>query len=356
MKMNSMERTLTSLGHKEPDRVPLFLFPTMHGARELGLSIEEYYSRPEYVVEGQLRLAEKYRGDCLSAFCCASMETEAWGGTTRYLPDGPPQCGPPIIGHFKDIDSLQPPEVRDGAGLGRMLDATRLLKAHVADTVPIVGVVISPFSLPIMQMGFDSYLELIHEQPERFNQLMDVNTAFCVEWANAQLEAGATAICYFDPMSSSSIIPRELYLKTGRQVAGRVLPQIKGPTATHLASGRCLPVLDDIRDTGTAAIGVSCLEDLAGLKAAAKGRISLVGNLNGVEMHRWTRQQAEDEVKKAIAAAGRGGGFILSDNHGEIPFQVSEEVLLAIGDAVARWGRYPLDWLDAPEDTGGAEP
>ena len=62
-------------------------------------------------------------------------------------------------------------------------------------------------------------------------------------------------------------------------------------------------------------------------------------------MRRWTPQQAEAEVKAAIAKAARGGGFILADNHGEIPWQVSEQVLLAIGDAVQRWGRYPLAWV-----------
>ena len=33
----SMERVLTTLGHREPDRVPLFLLLSLHGARELGL-------------------------------------------------------------------------------------------------------------------------------------------------------------------------------------------------------------------------------------------------------------------------------------------------------------------------------
>jgi len=30
--------------------------------------------------------------------------------------------------------------------------------------------------------------------------------------------------------------------------------------------------------------------------------------------------------------------MILSDNHGEIPWQVAEETLLAVGEAVRRWG------------------
>jgi len=342
--MNSMQRTLTALGQQEPDRVPLFLLTTLHGAKEVDLSIEEYYSRAENVIEGQMRLLKKYRSDCLYGFFYASIEVEAWGGSTIYLPDGPPLCGPPIIRRPEDIDTLQAPSVMDSPCLVRVLEAIRGLKGRVGDTVPIIGVAISPFSLPVMQMGFDKYIELIYEQPERFERLMEANIAFTVDWANTQLAAGATAICYFDPVSSSTNIPRDLYLKTGQQVAKRAISQIKGPTATHMASGRCLPIIGDIANTGTAVVGVSVLEDLSELKVAANRRVSLLGNLNGIEMRRWTPKQAEAQVKRAIAKAGRGGGFVLADNHGEIPWQVPEEVLLAIGDAVERWGRYPLDW------------
>lgn len=348
--MNSMQRTLTALSHQEPDRVPLFLLTTLHGAKELGLSIREYYSRAEQVAEGQLRLLKKYKSDCLYPFYYASIEIEAWGGTTLFLPDGPPLCGSPIITRAEDIDTLEPPSVMASPALNRVLETIRILKKEVADSVPIIAVVISPFSLPVMQMGFDHYIELIYEQPERFAHLMELNTAFGIEWGNAQLAAGATAICYFDPVSSTTNIPRELYLKTGWQVAKRTLAKLNGPTATHMASGRCLPIVADIADTGTAAIGVSALEDLHELKLAANKRVSLLGNLNGIEMRRWTPQDAEREVKRAIAKAGRGGGFILSDNHGEIPWQVSEEVLLAIAGAVERWGRYPLDWVQNPLD------
>lgn len=348
--MNSMQRTLTALGQQEPDRVPLFLLTTLHGAKELDMSIEKYYSRAEYVAEGQMRLLKKYRGDCLYSFFYASIETEAWGGTTSYLPDGPPLCGPPPIRSSEEIDRLAPPTIMESSGLLRVLEANRLLKAEVGDTVPIIAVAISPFSLPVMQMGYDRYIELIYEQPERFERLMQANIAFSVEWANAQLAAGATAICYFDPVSSTTSIPRELYLKTGQQVAKRALAQINGPTATHMASGRCLPIIADIADTGTAIVGVSSHEKMAELKAAADKRVSLLGNLNGIEMRRWTPAQAEAEVKKVIAGSGHGGGLLLGDNHGEIPWQVPEDVLLAIGDAVARWGRYPLDWVNQWQD------
>jgi len=344
--MNAMQRTLTALGQQEPDRVPLFLLTTEHGAKEVGLSIEEYYSRAGNVIEGQMRLLKKYRADCLYGFYYAAIEMEAWGGQTIFMPDGPPLCGSPIITRAEQIDTLIPPAIETAPGLQRVLDTIRGLKERVGDSVPIIGVAISPFSLPVMQMGFDNYLELIYEQPERFERLMQANITFSVNWANAQLAAGATAICYFDPVSSTTNIPRELYLKTGQTVARQALSRIKGPTATHMASGRALPIIGEIADTGTAIVGVSALEDLAALKAAANGRVSLLGNLNGIEMRRWTTAHAEFEVRRAIAKAGRGGGFLLGDNHGEIPWLVPDEVLLAIGDAVERWGNYPLDWVD----------
>lgn len=350
--MNPMQRTLTALGQQEPDRVPLFLLTTLHGAKELGLSIQDYFSRSDYVVEGQMRLLQKYRGDCLYPFFYAPIETEAWGGDVIYLPDGPPNTGRPIIRSAEEIDHLEPPKVMESPCLRRVLEAIQGLKARVGDTVPIIAVAISPFSLPAMQLGFDKYIELIYEQPDRFERLMRINEAFTVEWANAQLAAGATAICYFDPVSSTTNIPRELYLKTGQQVAKRTLARIHGPTATHLASGRGLPIMADIADTGTAVVGVSALEDLAELKAAVGKRMSLLGNLNGIAMRRWTPEEAEAEVKRAIAKAGRGGGLLLGDNHGEIPWQVPDAVLLAIADAVERWGRYPLDWIE--EEHGAA--
>ena len=341
--MTSLQRVLTTLGQQEPDRVPLFLLLTLHGAKALGLSINQYFSKPGHVVEGQLRLRARYQHDCIYAFYYASLELEAFGGETTFIDDGPPNAGQPIINKPEDILSLQPPRIQDCPCLQKVLETQRQLKAQVKDDVPIIGVVMSPFSLPVMQMGFDKYLDLMFDLPGLFERLMAVNEAFCVEWANAQLANGATAICYFDPVSSSTIIPPQQYLQSGYLTAVRTLAKIQGPTATHFASGRCLPILDDVAHTGTAMVGVSTDEDLAGLKSAAAGRLSLLGNLNGIEMVRWSAQQAEMEVKNAISKAGKGGGFILADNHGEIPFQVPDDTLMAISAAVRKWGNYPLE-------------
>jgi uroporphyrinogen decarboxylase len=347
-KQTSLQRVLTTLGHQEPDRVPFFLLLTMHGAKELGIGIREYFSRSESVAEGQLRLRAKYHHDCLYGFFFAALEAEAWGGEVHYRADGPPVSGEPPIRKLAEIRSLAPPRIEDAVSLHRVLEALRLMKERVGDEAPIIGVVMSPFSLPVMQLGFERYIELIYEQPDIFAHLMKINREFCTSWANAQLAAGATAICYFDPVSSPAIIPRDLYLKTGFEVARATLAGIRGPTATHLASARCRDIVDLLAQTGTAAIGIGEDDDLGELKAACRGKLSLLGNLNGIEMRSWSRDTATAKVKELIATLAPGGGFILSDQHGEIPWQVPDEVLLAVSAAVHTWGTYPLREREAP--------
>ncbi len=343
--MTSAERMAVAMSHREPDRVPFLLPGVMQGARELGLSIHEYFSKAKYVAEGQWRFRARYHSDALVGFMYGAVEAEAWGGEVVFRDDGPPNAGTPFLSDPQAILRMEPPSISDTPCLREVLHLIELLKERAKGTVPVVGSVISPFSLPTMQMGFERYLVLIHERPALLERLLRVNEDFCVAWATAQLAAGANAIAYADPVSSPSIIPRDLYLRTGHVVAQRTLARINGPVATSFASGRCLDIIDDVAKTGTVGVSASVSEDLAQVKAACKGRLTVMGNLNAIEMRRWTPSEAEARVKEAIAKAGPGGGYVLTDNHGEIPWQVPDNVLHAISEAVHRWGQYPLTWV-----------
>ena len=341
-RMTSMQRVLTALEHREPDRVPLLLPLTMHGARELGLSIKDYFSKAENVIEGQIRLQKKYGHDAYTGFFYGPAEIEAFGGEVIFVDDGPPNSGEPLINSFTELDQITVPDISKVPVLQEILKTIQALTEKANGDIPVLGVVVSPFSLPVMQLGFEAYLELIYHNRELFWQLIGVNESFAVKWGNAQLKAGATALAYFDPLASPTIIPRDIYLETGWLIAKRTIAKLNGPTATHLASGRTLPVIDDLAKTGTGAVGVGSSEALSEVKQACKGKLGLIGNLNGLEMHRWDKKEIFSRVKEALDGAARGGGFILSDSHGEIPWQVNDEQLTAISSAVQEHGTYPI--------------
>ncbi len=172
MAMTSLERVLMALSQKEPDRVPLFLLLTMHGAKELGMTIKDYFSKAENVYQGQLILREKYDNDCLYPFFYAAAEIEAWGGEVVYVEDGPQNSGEPFLNSIDEISSMSVPDIRNTPCLLKVLTTIEMLKAKVGDEAPIIGVAISPYSLPVMQMGFEKYLELLYYKPEKFWDLM----------------------------------------------------------------------------------------------------------------------------------------------------------------------------------------
>lgn len=339
--MTSMQRVVTALAGGTPDRVPVFLPLTMHGAAEVGLPLGQYYSSARAFAAGQAKLSARFGDDMAYSFFYAGIEFQAFGGEVEFYDDGPPNTLGPLL-TLGGVAELRPPVVRESLPLTRVLTATELLAGRLGGRVPILGVVMAPYTLPVLQLGFGEYLLALRADPAAVARLVAVNEHFTVEWANAQLAAGATAVAYFDPMASSEVVSHDLFARIGLPSMRRTMAQIHGPCLTLMASAQSRSVLPDLFSTPAVAVNVGADDDLAAFKTEAAGRLAIIGNLNGLAMRRWSAQQAQGAVRAAIWAAAPGGGYVLSDCHGEVPTQVPDDVLLAVVDAVAEHGRYPL--------------
>ncbi len=345
--LTSWERIGLAMRGEEPDRVPFFLPVTLHGARAVGVPLRDYLSRPADAVEGQLRLRARFGHDMVYGFLHASAEVEAFGGESLRYDDGPPNGGEPPV-RPDTIRSLQPPRPEEVPALRRALELIRGLSARVAGQCPVVGVVVSPFSLPAMQLGLTTWIELIYEQPELAERLIQVNEAFTVAWANAQVAAGAAPLVFFDPVASPDLVPSAVYLGLARPSMRRCLAAIRAPAVVAYASARDLARVPDAADAGAVGITGSPFEPLADLKAACGARLTVLGGLDSIALAGSTPAQAAAAARAAMAAVGRGGRYVLCEHHGEIPWQVSEEVLDAVAAAVHEHGRYPLPDPAAP--------
>lgn len=339
--MTPMQRVGAVLAGRPPDRVPVFLPLTMHGAAEVGLPLGEYYASARAFATGQAKLSARFGDDMAYSFFYAGIEFEAFGGEVEFYDDGPPNTVGPLL-TIGAVAGLHPPAVSESLPLARVLTATEMLAGRLGGRVPILGVAMAPYTLPVLQLGFGEYLAALREDPVAVHRLIEVNEHFTVDWANAQLAAGATAVAYFDPMASAEVVSHDLFARIGLPSMRRTMARIKGPCVALMASAQSRAILPELFTTPAVAVNVGADDDLAGFKAAAGGRVAVVGNLNGLAMRRWSSAQAHAAVAAAIAAAGPGGGYVLSDCHGEIPTQVPDDVLLALVDAVHEYGRYPL--------------
>lgn len=343
--MNSMDRVNTAMNFQEPDRLPISFGLELQAAKEMDVSLNLFFEDPDRVAKGQLLMLEKYGFDSVTSFYYTGLEIEAWGGSVQFFEDGPPTVNRLIIESLEEISEIEPPNIQEDENIQKVLRTTKLLKDKLGDDVPIMGGVTSPFSLPIAQMGFPKFFDLIYERPKLFDQLMKKNMKFCIDYANAQFQAGATAIGYADPMSSPKMIPHNLFLKKSFKVMQNTLEQIKGDVVLNFASARCLELLKDLMKTKAVGIVPSVKEDLSKIKEKCYKNLVVIGNLNAIDMCNWTGKEVDVIIKDTIKRAAKGGGFILSDNHGEIPFQVPESVLLQIKKAVQKYGTYPIQDL-----------
>ncbi|WP_371806660.1 uroporphyrinogen decarboxylase family protein [Candidatus Lokiarchaeum ossiferum] len=338
--LNSMERILNTLSHKKVDRIPFILTLTHHGAKELNLSIKDYYANPVNVIKGQKILQNKYQHDAVMGANYFAFEIEAFGGDVIYFADGPPNTGLPPLADKELINSLEIPSFEHIESYQNTLQVIKGLKSEYSDTMPIIGGVLSPFSIPITQMGFDKYIELLYNSPDEFQTLMHINIEYCKKWANAQLAAGATFIVYFDPMSSTDMIPREMYLKLGYPVAKKTFAGLNGPFAIHFASGRTSNTFGDVSSLNPSAVGVSAHDNIQALLQKYPNGPSILGNLSGINMVHWSKEDTMNHVKSLINSVKSYGRTILADNHGEIPYAVPNVVLKGISEAIDLYGRY----------------
>ena len=339
--MTPLQRVLTTIQNNPPDRVPVFPIMLMQGAAALGMGLEQYFSQGANWAEGQLRLLDKFDHDCVVGVPHVVEDVTAFGATLTYWQGGPPSPGSMVIHSWQDVDNLQVPDPFTSPVLSETLKAIERLAQEVKGRVPIIGAVIAPFSLPSMLMGTEKWMNLmLFEEPAVRTQVMerilDISLEFCTTWANAQLAAGADVIVLADGMASAAVITRQQFMDLALPVLRNTIPRINGPVV-HEGIGHIHPMLDLLADIGLTGVMLSHRDDIAVCRQIVGDKLTLIGNLNNIEMLRWTPEEMKQKVRSVLAAAASGNRFILSAQGPEIPLGVPDDVIWAMVQAVKEW-------------------
>lgn len=334
--MSHAERIGRVLRGESPDRMPYFLNAALHGPALIGTSIREAFGDPELAVESALAVQARLGNDLVTSFVHAAGEVEAFGGEVIFYDDGPPNAGRPPLDAAR-IDALAPPPL-DHPALALRLEVTRGLVARVGGRIPVVGALVAPFSLPVMQLGFPAWLDLLQDEPRRARALLEVNVAHCLAFGRAQLAAGAAALLVFDPLGSTSITARALYDAFGLPTLRRLLAEVGGGAAVSTASAPVQSRVHDFVSAGAAMVVAAEDDDLAAVARATEGRAVALGNLNGLRMRSWSAAEATRAIEALVAQIPPDARVIVAEHHGEIPLQVPLETLDAVAAALRSRG------------------
>ncbi|MBS3977703.1 MAG: hypothetical protein KGZ75_13460 [Syntrophomonadaceae bacterium] len=119
--------------------------------------------------------------------------------------------------------------------------------------------------------------------------------------------------------------------------------EIKKPWVFH-SDGNLFPIMDDLLSLGMQ--GIHPLQpaamDIVKMKEDYGHRVCLVGNIDlDYTLTRGTPEEVEEEVKQRIETIGQKGGYIVSSAN-SLASYVKPENALALGQAVKKYGKYPL--------------
>ena len=336
-KLTSIERIQKAISCEPQDRPPLLLLFSYWGAKYNNMSVKDYFNSPLIVGRTQIELQKKFGHDCYYVSYYAALEIELMGGCAEFRDTFAPVVEKPIIRTIADLEKLKIPDFNAHLSAKKMNETIKYIKENGDKTVPIIGVVLSPFSIPIMQLGFSKYLDLFLNDQEFLGKLYQYNIKFSTAWAQFLVNSGVDILLYFNPFASRSISTREMYESFGYEIDKAIRANIKIPLIYHTASASSLELFSSIIDIGFNGCCISNDEDISYATRLAKGKMLIAGNLNGLEMVNNEISLIRDNVQEILKAYNDFGNIIVSDNHGEILWGTSEQMIISLLEEISAY-------------------
>ena len=344
--MTSYDRVMTSVNHKEPDRVPFMPFAQTFTAKFAEIPFSAYVSKAEKFVEGQIKAYKAFGWDALCFSSDVGMYAGALGAKIDFPYDDVPRIVKPILNHstmYKDFQKLKIPDLNKAGRLTESIKAIELAKKEVGDEVPIIGWTEGPFQGITLLSGADPLsLFYIFDHVDEFKEIVDWYADFEIEVAKAMYEAGADIIgvgetsAYF----MSPTFFKEFCLEPEKK-ACHAIAKLGMVPLIHCCGyvPQCIHFSKETNPGG--AIQFDYQVDLVKAKELLRGEVTIMGNLNYNKHTVADTKQVSDDCVKKLRIAAEGGGYWLAFGC-EIPRELPVNNMKAIMRTLKTSGKYPI--------------
>ncbi len=217
-----------------------------------------------------------------------------WGG-----PSAMPHSGPPIF--IEEDDIRIPDDLLKQPGCAVPLAAIALLRKRLGDDAAVCGKVFGGWTQGYHYFGVEKFLIGTLDDPDRTRRILDRLTAVTLQFARAQIEAGADCLLLADHVTRDLCSPRAyrdfllpLHRRLAAQVSVPLILHICGNTADRVAM--------------VAQTGLSCFHWDTKSGAASEFRrlagrqLALMGGINNYTLLRGTPEEVAAQRDAAIAA------------------------------------------------------
>jgi uroporphyrinogen decarboxylase len=345
--MNSYERVVAALEHRQPDRVPYVESVIDDRLMQALLPGRDYFQFNEWLEldsVGQNRSSwsrenveyvDKERG----------LFRDKWGVIRAFGPESTPA---PVEGPIKrpeDLKTYTPPDPETRDVLGSIPEIVSRFKGKKA----ITALCRDAFFNPAFLRGMSQFLMDMIENPGLVHELIELTLHHDIRAMQRVVQAGVDVVIFGDDYAD-----KNSPLMSPRHFKEFILPGLKrcvdaaheaGAYVVKHTDGNIMPVLDMIVDTGIDALNP--LEPVAGmdiglLKHRYGDRIALIGNIDcGYLLSQAPAEEVRRVTRETMRVAAPGGGYCLSSSN-SIHSSVKPENFMAMIETWRECRAYPI--------------
>lgn len=336
------DRLLRAIYRQPLDRTPIWIM------RQAGRYLPEYreirkkagdfltlVKTPELASAVTLQPIQRFDLDAAIIFSDILTIPDAYGLGLRFVENEGPKFDKPVRS-LQAIRSL--PHIDPETELGYVTKAIRLVKAELANKIPLIGFSGSPWSLAAYMVEgeaskqFNQVRRLLFEDPTLLHALLSHLTQSVIDYLNAQIAAGVDVVMLFDTWGG--LLSRDQYLTFSLAYLEKIIQgltlsphQTKVPVILFSKNGGMF--LEEIAETGCDVIGVDWIGDLKAARQKVGHKVALQGNLDPAALY-GDFNSLQKSVQQVLAAFGAGTGHIFNLGHGISPDVDPEKVAFLI--------------------------
>jgi uroporphyrinogen decarboxylase len=318
--VSSLERVLTAVRHKEPDRVPVT--PILSGgARQIsGISYPDHSLNADKTAQSFLDGWKFVGGDLVLLMLDLSLEAADFGQKIVY-PDNStpyPDYDHPVIRDVDDYDRIQSFDPLKSPRMSEFVRLCRIMVKEVGLKSIVTGFVFGPLGVLAMMRGAELLFKDCVLYPKKVQKACEIITGVLIEYVQAQCDAGVPAVAIDSLFASKTGLPKKLWEEIEGPFVSEISRVIKD-NGLIVGVHNCGhdPYFDaQIRSMEPEVMSFAHLpddcKDRKELKTKYGDRVTLLGYVATPLLVHGTPTEVMDECRRQIDDLAPGGGFILA--------------------------------------------
>jgi len=305
--MNGRERILAMIDGRPVDCLPLMPITMMFAADRIGVHYGRYATDHRVMVEAQLRTAEEFDFDYVSAISDPAREASDFGAAVEFFDNQPPAIieSQALLADKTALASLTFPDPLGGGRMHDRVKALALFKERVGGDKLIEGWVEGPCAMAADLRGINNLMTDFADDSAFVRDLFEFVVEMELRFAHAQVEAGADLIGVGD--AAASLVGPAVYHEFVEPHEERLIEGLRALGARvrlHIC-GRTRRILDGMGRVGADIVDLDWPAPMAEARARMGPDQILLGNIDPVSV---LRGGTPDTVREAIANCHRDAG------------------------------------------------